>query len=76
MVVVTKKKGGSMKFLLEKYKSILYNIDTLAAIGGIGLGAVLGLIFFSETMSDVLAISCIFGVMFAGIAMLFHINKD
>ena len=65
-----------MKFFLEKYKSILYSIDTLAAIAGIGLGAVLGVIFFSETISDVLAISCIFGVMFTGVAMLFHINKS
>ena len=64
-----------MKTNLEKYKSVLYNIDTLAAIGGIGLGALLGMAFFSESLSDVLAISCIFGVMFTGIALLFQSEK-
>lgn len=64
-----------MKSILEKYKSVLYHIDTLAAIGGIGLGAVLGMVFFSESISDILAVSCIFGVMFTGIALLFQSEK-
>lgn len=61
-----------MKINIEKYKSIIYNIDSLAAITGVGIGAVMGLFFFSETMSDVLAIACIFGLMFAGMAMMLH----
>ena len=61
-----------MKIDIEKYKSALYNIDTLAGITGIGIGAIMGLFFFSETMSDILAITCIFGLMFAGLAMMLH----
>jgi len=66
------KNGGPMKINVEKYKSILYNIDSLAGITGIGIGAVMGLFFYSEAMSDVLAIACIFGLMFAGMAMMLH----
>ncbi|MEK9657240.1 MAG: hypothetical protein VW378_02565 [bacterium] len=61
-----------MKQYLEKYRAILLNIDILAGIAGIGIGAFLGLMFFSETVSDVLAVTCIFGCMFAGVAMILN----
>eukprot|EP01047_Picozoa_sp_COSAG01_P050152 COSAG01_NODE_5038_length_4532_cov_1.902323_4_plen_67_part_00 len=65
-----------MKIDIEKYTSVLYNVDTLAGITGIGIGAIMGLFFFSETLSDVLAITCIFGLMFAGLAMMLHSSQS